>query len=243
MKNFFVQTLVRVKSTDYGWKDRSSEGDLYKIYSRLQQISHASFAHNMKGDWEYVLLETEVDQVLQVFRNNFEQIYKLREENGPCNILFCGLDAQMIQPTEIFGRWDKFMMFNYTDPRSNSRFQHNFNCDVRYYPAEMEQKWWDYTLSASENLTVWEQEQNIYNDILWGQGVTVDQVLDPSLGFQAHMMAGPDNNAAFACQWNQFDINQAHIIHWHSSRGAQNRVDTMTEVSRRVGIPLPEATA
>ena len=235
MKNYFVQTLVRVKSTDYGWKDRKDEGNLYELYTGIQQQSYHSFKHNLQGEWEYVLLETEVDRVLEVFRFNFESLYALHKD-GPCNILFCGLDNQMIEPTEVFGKYDKFRMFNYTDPRSNSVFEHNFNCDTRYYPAELDESVWQFSLDMSTNLTVWEQEQNIYNHMMWNQGVSLEQVLDPKMAFQAFMMAGPDHNVELANQWNGIHVNDANIIHWHSSRGAPNRLGVMTEVNKRLGI-------
>ena len=237
MKNYFVQTLVKVNSTDYGWKDRSSEGDLYSLYKQIQEQSYASFKHNLQGDWEYVLLETEVNNVLEVFRFNFESIYELAHRE-PANIFFCGLDCQMIEPTEVFGKYNKFRMFNHTDPKRNGFFENNFNCDTRYYPAELDESIWQYSLDASENLTVWEQEQNIYNDMMWNQGVTIDEVLDPKMAFQAHMMSSPDNNVDEATRWNGIHVDDANIIHWHSSRSAPNRLAVMTEVNKRLGIEV-----
>jgi hypothetical protein len=236
MKNYFVQTLCKIcaHSGNPG-EDVPIVGDVYPLYKQLQEISYSSFRHFMQGEWEYVLLEKEVDHVFDVFKNNFQSIYDLRQA-GPCNILFCGLDAQMVKPTEIFGKYDKFMMFNYTDPKNNSKFINNFNCDVRYYPVEMDQHWWNYSLQESKNLKVWEDEQNIYNDMLWGQGVTLDQVLKPSMAFQAHMMGSPDDNVAYAEQWNNLRVNDSHIVHWHSSRGPENRIWTMSEVNRRTGV-------
>ena len=236
MKNYFVQTLVKVNSTDYGWKDRSSEGDLYSLYKQIQHQSYASFKHNLQGDWEYVLLETEVNNVLEVFRFNFQSIYELAHRE-PANIFFCGLDCQMIEPTEVFGKYNTFRMFNHTDPKRNGFFENNFNCDTRYYPAELDESIWQYSLDASENLTVWEQEQNIYNDMMWNQGLKLEEVLDPKMAFQAHMMGSPDNNLEEAAQWNGIHVDMANIVHWHSSRGAPNRLAIMTEVNNRLGIP------
>lgn len=238
MKNYLVQTLVKVNSSDYGWKDRSDEGDLYSIYKKIQQVSYASYKKFLQGDWEYVLLETEVDNVLDVFRNNFEKINELRKQE-PCNILFCGLDTQMVQPTDLFGKIHRFTMFNYTDPRSNSKFENNFNCDVRYYPAELDEKWWDYTIDQSKKLAVWEDEQNVYNHILWNQepAPSVQEVLVPQMAYQGFMIGSlEDPNINYGNQWNGVELNRSHIIHWHSSRGAQNRLNLMSEVNRRTGV-------
>lgn len=237
MKNYFVQTLVNVNSTDYGWKDRGDEGDLYSLYKGIQEQSYASFKHNLQGDWEYVLLETQVENVLEVFRFNFEQIYNLAHKES-CNILFCGLDCQMIKPTEVFGKYDHFTMFNYTDPRKNDYFEHNFNCDTRYYPAGLDEKIWDFSLAESENLTVWEQEQNIYNHMLWNQGVKVEEVFDPKMAFQAFMMPNQRQGAYAGAEWNGVHINDSNIVHWHSSRGAPNRLKVMTDVNASLGINI-----
>jgi hypothetical protein len=142
----------------------------------------------------------------------------------------------MIRPTEVFGKYDQFRLFNHTDPKHNHHFENNFNADVRYYPSTLDKKWWDFTMEWKEKIKVWEDEQNIYNDMLWGQGVTLDQVLKPSMAFQAHMMGSPDDDVAYAEQWNNLRVNDSHIVHWHSSRGPENRIWTMSEVNRRTGV-------
>lgn len=238
IKNFLVQTLIRVNSTDYGWKDRSDEGDLYNLYKQLQLLSKSSYKHFLQGEWEYVLLETEVNNVLDVFRYNFKSIHDLKLKHGPCNILFCGLDTQMLKPTEIFGQFENFMMFNYTDPKRTNLFPHNFNCDVRYYPAEMPDAWWEFSLEEEAKIKIWEDEQNIYNAMLWSQGLESTDVLHPKLAYQGFMMADHTHNRELADNWNGIKFEDAQIVHWHSSRGAQNRIDTMTKLAQELGIPL-----
>jgi len=238
VKNYFVQTLCKVKANSGNPGEHVPiVGDVYDDYKKLQQLSYASFRHFMQGDWEYVLLEKEVDHIFDVFKYNFQRTYDLHQ-SGPCNILFAGLDAQMIKPTEIFGKYDKFMMFNYTDPQSNKKFINFFNCDVRYYPAELEQTWWDYTLTESENLKVWEDEQNIYNDILWGQKLHLKKVLDPKMAYQGHQITnGVEEEIAKANDWNNCHISNAHIVHWHSSRGVKNRIAIMSDLNQYLGVP------
>jgi hypothetical protein len=100
----------------------------------------------------------------------------------------------------------------------------------------MDQYLWDHTLQESNNLKVWEDEQDIYNDILWGQGVTLSQLLDPKMAFQAHMMGHPDDNVEYAKQWNGLHIDESHIIHWHSSRDPENRIYAMGKINQRTGV-------
>lgn len=237
MKNYLVQTLTRVRSTNYGWKDRKDEGDLYSLYQHIQKLSKASYDKFLQGEWEYVLLEKEVDNVLEVFQNNFKKIYELRK-SGECNILFCGLDTQMLKPTEVFDQYADFLMFNYTDPRSNSLFQHNYNCDIRYYPAEMDMTWWEFSLEEAEKIRVWEDEQNIYNAMMWSQGLDPAYTCRPTMAYQGFMMPDLNTNREYADRWNGCSFDDAHMVHWHSSRGAQNRIDIMTAVSHNVDIKI-----
>lgn len=239
MKNYFVQTLCKVNDANHkpGQDIPFHEKDIFAYYQRMQKLSYATFKEYMEGDWEYVLLEKSVDHVFDVFKNNFREIYKLAQD-GDANILFCGLDTQMLQPTEIFGRWDKFMMFNHSDPKRTAKFENNFNCDVRYYPASLDKKWWDYTLEKLDTLKVWSDEQDIYNDILWGQGVSVDEVICPELSYQAFMMSTLSVGVESAKKWNNLDINDANIVHWHSSRGVANRIELMADVCQRLGVTL-----
>lgn len=245
MKNYLVQFLAKVHNTNYGWTDRSQEGDLHSIYSEIQKVSYASFRHFLQGDWEYRLFHVEVSNVLDVFKFKFEKLYELGHSE-PCNILYCGLDTQMLKPTDMFGKFDRMSMFNYTDPRSNRLFEHNFNCDVLYYPAGFDEQWWDYTLEQSKNLKVWEDEQNVYNHVMWNQcpGIQIQDMLAPALAYQGFMIGDVrDPNLERNNQWNGIDINQAHIIHWHSSRGAQNRLNLMTEVNKLLSIPYMDKTS
>lgn len=240
MKNYFVQTLCKINKEESHKPDQQvplNEKNYYPLYQEIQKVSYSTFKHFMEGDWEYILLEEEVNHVFEVFQQNFQKMYDLRQKEE-CNILFCGLDTTMIAPTEIFGRWDKFMMFNHTDPKRSPKFENNFNCDVRYYPSTMDQKWWDYTIEKMDSLKVWADEQDIYNDMLWGQGVTLEEARHPELSFQAHMMPDLDSRIEEANFYNQFDINDAQIIHWHSSRGIENRLHLMKDVCDRLDVPI-----
>lgn len=239
MKNYFVQTLCKVNEANHkpGQDIPIHEKDVFPLYQQMQKLSYSTFKKFMAGDWEYVLLEKSVDHVFDVFKNNFREIHKLAQD-GDANILFCGLDAQMLRPTEIFGKWDKFMMFNHSDPKRTAKFENNFNCDVRYYPASLDKKWWDYTIEKLDTLKVWSDEQDIYNDILWGQGVNVNEVCHPELAFQGFMMPSLSHNVEVANRWNNTDINNANIVHWHSSRSLTNRIELMTDVCRRLNVDI-----
>ena len=236
MKNYVVQTLCKInKVADADQQVPMDTNNVFPLYQAIQKQSSASVHHFLEGEWEYVLLEEEVTHVFDVFKQNFQKIYDLWNSE-PCNILFLGLDSQILKPTEIIGKFDKFMMFNYTDPKTNSKFTNNFNCDVRYYPATMDKKWMDYTIEKMDSLQIWEDEQNIYNDMLWGQDVSVEEVLHPHLAFQGHMMPTHDTQLLFASRFNGISFKDANIVHWHSSRGVQGRLDLMTQLNQKNNV-------
>ena len=74
--------------------------------------------------------------------------------------------------------------------------------------------------------------------MLWSQGLAPQDVLHPELAYQGFMMANHTHNREAGDGWNGISFDDAHIVHWHSSRGAQNRINTMTTLANQLGIPL-----
>ena len=235
MKNYLIKGLHKIGSTTW-WpgSDRSWEGDLYPMYQQMDKISKASFAHNLQGNWELINLVSQADDVNHVFRQQFQAIYEIWKSE-PCNILYCGSDTQMIQPTEVFGKYQHFMMWNYTDPKEYGPCSHFLNADIRYYPGTMRQGIWDYALYQMKDLTWWNSDQVLYNLMVWGQGLGAEQVIDPKMAYQGFML--PQLSQRLSDEWNGCTINEAHIIHWHGSRGAQLKLDLMASINQQLNIP------
>lgn len=235
MKNYLIKGLHKIGSTTW-WpgSDRSWEGDLYPMYQQMDKISKASFAHNLQGNWELINLVSQADDVNHVFRQQFQAIYEIWKSE-PCNILYCGSDTQMIQPTEVFGKYQHFMMWNYTDPKEYGPCSHFLNADIRYYPGTMRQGIWDYALYQMKDLTWWNSDQVLYNLMVWGQGLGAEQVIDPKMAYQGFML--PQLSQRLSDEWNGCTINEAHIVHWHGSRGAQLKLDLMASINQQLNIP------
>lgn len=236
MKNYLIKSLNRIKSTDWGpdLGDRGArEGDIYPYYEKMHAISESSFHHLLGGDWEYIFLSADVEDVNQTFRDQFFEVYDIWKKE-PCNILYCGPDVQVIQPVEIFGHHKHFLMWNHTDPRSYKQFPHFLNADIRYYPAEMTQECWDIGLKQAADINIWNDDQLMYNEMVWSQGLTPEQVINPKLAFQGFMMPG---NHEYAEKWNGCKLQDVNIIHWHGSRGAAIKLAAMQAVQDRIGIP------
>jgi len=223
--------------------DRSSEGDLYDWYMKMHDISLRTFEKHLQGDWEFVFFNKEVENIQEVFKDHFFEIYDIWKQ-GDCNILYCGPDNIMMKPTEFFGKYDDFMMFNYTDPKSseepnhyNIQHQHFFNADVRYYPSTMSQDIWDMGLEMAENwdFDSWNTEQFILNKMLWDQeGRTIENTLDPTVAYQGHQLFldNWEQRKAYSNEWNTCDLKQAHIIHLHGSRNAPRKFALMEKLEQ-----------
>ena len=150
----------------------------------------------------------------------------------------------MMKPTDSFGKYDDFMKFNYTDPKSsvelnhyNIQHQHFFNAVVRYYPSTMSQQIWDMGLEMAENwdFNSWNTEQFILNKMLWDQtDRNLDNTLDPKIAYQGHQLFidNWDQRKAYSNEWNACDIKEAHIIHLHGSRNAPNKFALMKELEK-----------
>jgi hypothetical protein len=223
--------------------DRSQEGDLYDWYMKMHDISLRSFEKHLEGDWEFKFFNKEVENIQEVFKDHFFEIYDIWKQ-GDTNILYCGPDNIMMKPTKFFGEYDDFRMFNYTDPKTsneqnhyNIQHEHFFNADVRYYPSTMSQDIWDMGLEMAENwdFNSWNTEQFILNKMLWDQeGRTIENTLNPKMAYQGHQLVldNWDQRLKSSNQWNNCKLVDAHIIHTHGSRHAPSKFALMEELEQ-----------
>lgn len=235
-KNILVRSLYKIKSPQW-FADRSDEGDLYSQYMDMHDISLETFKKHLAGDWEFVFFNKEVDNIQQVFKDHFFELYKLWQAGH--NILYCGPDNFVTQPIEVFGKYEDFMMFNYTDPKSsiepnhyNIQHEHFFNADVRYFPQSMDQEIWNIGLEMAENwdFDCWNTEQFILNHMLWQQpNRTLENTLDPTMAYQGHMLYPMTTHRQLenSNKWNNCEFKDAKIVHLHGSRNAPEKLQLM----------------
>jgi hypothetical protein len=230
MKNYLVKTLFKVHDTNWRVVDRSHEENLYDNYLEMHRISLASCKKFLHGDWELKFLGGDVDHINQAFEKTFWFIHDLWH-NEPCNILYTDPDTLCVRPVTFWGEYDTFRMFNYTDPkeyllsnRYNKWFDHYFNAGVRYFPNTMSKDIWKMgtDMASNWNYDDYNTEQTILNAMLWEQGVTKDQVIEPAKAWQLF-----HSDIEFAQRWNKLPINEACILHLHGSRDSKSRVQTM----------------
>ena len=82
----------------------------------------------------------------------------------------------------------------------------------------------------------WPDEQDIYNDMLWGQGVTLEEARTSQLSFLYPMMPDLDPKNKEANFQTQSHTPMTHKLSWHSSRGIENRLHSMKDVCDRLDV-------
>jgi hypothetical protein len=203
----------------------------------MAQLSEASFMHHLQGDWELIRLESTATDVNHVFRQQFRAIWDIWSSE-PCNVYYCGSDVQVLKPVEVFGRYQHFLMFNYTDPKSLDEHEHFLNADIRYYPAEMDRGMFEQALTDVAHATEWNNDQKLYNRMVWSQGLTPEQVIDPHMAYQGPWLPGTEEAKQFTDKWNGCCLEDASIVHWHGSRNADAKLQLMQHINDQLGIPV-----
>jgi hypothetical protein len=240
MKNILVKSLFEVQDTNWNFRDRSDEQDLYNKYLEMHRISVGSYSQHLKGTWELKFIGGKVAHINQAFETTFREIHKIWSQ-GNVNILYTDPDTVAIRDFDPWNISDRFMMFNFTDPRSFDQpnryertFENFFNAGVRYFPAAMSPSTWNQGLEMVNNWdhSSYDTEQIILNSMLWDQGVKLHEVLMPNMAYQAHLL--PDQ-APLCVQdlWNGININHSIIIHTHSSRNIDSKLQLMKNLTKR----------
>lgn len=236
IKNYLVKTLFQVQDTDWKVHDRAHETNLFENYQRMHEISLASFQKNLAGSWEFKFVGGNVNNINQAFEQTFWYIHDLWHSE-PCNILYTDPDTIAVKPVDIWDKFDRFMMFNYTDPKSfntpniyNKSFINFFNAGVRYFPAAMDKDIWaeGAEMARRWDHSTYDTEQIILNTMLWDQKLHLRQALRPELAYQAHML--PQYSIGQSNNWNQTLLSESAIIHVHASRNAESKLQLMQQL-------------
>jgi hypothetical protein len=237
MKNLLVKSLFQIKDTNWHIRDRSNETDLYEKYLEMHRISVGSYKRHLKGEWELKFIQGTVENVNDAFKKTFTTVYDIWRQGG-VNIFYTDPDTVAVQDIDPWAMSDHFMMFNYTDPKKfdqpnywNRKFDNFFNAGVRLFPAGMSQSTWDIGLKMFQDWdnSTYDTEQIILNSMLWDQGLKLSQVLRPRWAYQAQWL--PDQKPLWDQDcWNGICINQSLIVHTHSSRDIDKKLNLMKQL-------------
>jgi hypothetical protein len=248
VKNYVVGQHYRIKDSKWSWKDTKDEGDQYELYKEMYKLSRASLRHFLEDDWEEICFEGEIDHVGLAAKKTCNFIRQMAKSE-PCNMLVLGPDCQMVQKTRIFGEFNEFRMFNWTDPKTNSgdniwgiKLENYFNGDMLYFPHNMKPELWKMyddmfdSWEVDNSVKNWGNDQIIHNTLFWSQNLTWEDAHRPELFYQAQWIP---SWAPIEVQdeWNNCRSTDAHIIHWHASRHIPTKLAAMKNIHEVLNIP------
>lgn len=238
MKNYLIGYVRPVLKIWGPWKGLGYNTNYLQdceIYKEMYKVSRASAKHFLQGQYEEIVYNTSV---VDARMHQIGVWYLIKElwHKEPCNILCMGADTLFIKPTEVFDKYNKMTMFNYTDPRTHSEVVNYFNDDIRYYPANMDPAVWYFGEKLMSKWfehaeTDWACGQIIHNHQLWSQGVKLADVLDPTMAFQ--VLAFDEEQDS---KWNNCAFDDAKILHFHGSRGIDGRLEVMKSIADQLDI-------
>lgn len=239
MKNYVVWTNCKVNDTETRFGIEPCADDRVTAdYDTMFRYSLASARRYLKGAWEPVVFTEPAESRVEMFKSNWRRISDLWHSE-PCNVLYLDSDTIFLKPTEIFGRFDEYRLFNWTTPPRHEQFEHYFNAAVRYHPHTMRQETWDIgeEMAQNWNLDIWDQEQIIFNRMFWSQGLDFEDALRPELNWQAPTGTAINELAQHA-QFNSFPIQHVRILHYHGTRGSSRGQDIAAMLAKMTGTKL-----
>ncbi len=239
VKNYVVWTNCQINDRQHRFGiEPCASPEVREAYDLMFRVSQATARRFLKGWWEPVVFTDPAETRVDMFKDNWKRIWDLYQQEK-CNILYLDSDTMFIRDTEIFGRFQDFRLFNWTDPKSNQQFANYFNAGVRYYSCDMDPLVWKRgaDMAANWNLDIWDQEQLIFNEMFWMQDIAEEDRHHPEFNWQGMNMriADPQMRAAHE-QWNNLSLDQAHIVHVHGSRSAIETAQLMTNSCKQMGI-------
>ena len=245
MKNYVVWHNCHINDKERRFDIEPSASEEVRLaYDKMWQVSHASAVKFLAGEWEAVVFTEPAETRVKMFQDSWYRIWDLWH-NERCNILCLDSDAMFIRPTEMFGKFSEFRMFNWSDPKSTHLYANNFNAGVRYYPSTMTDATWQIgaDMAKNWNLDIWDQEQIIFNEMFWTQDIPESDRRHPELNWQGMQMIVPDPRMQAAHEeWNQWPISQTYIMHVHGSRNAVHTAQLMANVAQQLGINYTKET-
>lgn len=240
VKNYLVCAVRKI--TD-GWHIEN-QPDLHEQYMEMYKLRLASYKKFVQEDFEPILWTEEVKNNEQYTIENWRETKKLWHDHT-CNIFWAGSDTLMVKPTSLFSTFKEFRMFNWTDPKTHPSFPHYYNDDIIYYPHTMSDKTWKigevlWKYCESDPERNWGFDQRRHNSMFWTQDIPESDRRHPELAYQAMWLRNLKNAQGIAWHnaWNEFDINQAHILHFHGSRGSKDVINVMQNVCKELGIQV-----
>lgn len=240
VKNYLVCAVRKI--TD-GWHIEKSP-ELHEMYMQMYKLRLASFKKFVQEDFEPILWTETVKDNEEYTIANWQETVKLFNDH-PCNIFWAGSDTLMVKPTSLFSTFKEYRMFNWSDPKTHLNFEDYFNDDIMYYPHTMQEKIWKigetmWKYCKTDPDRNWGFDQRRHNIMFWTQDIPKQDRRHPELAYQSMWLRNLDKAEGIAWHnaWNQFDIRDAHILHFHGSRGSAQVIEVMKQACERLGVTV-----
>ena len=238
VKNYLV---CAVRPIQDGWNLEKNQ-DLHSQYRAMYDLRLASFRKFVEEPFEDILWIEPVKNNDEYTIANWNAIKELWHKE-PCNIFWAGADTLMTQPTSLFSdRFKEYRLFNYTDPKSYRGYVNFFNDDIQYYPHTMSTRTWEvgeylWSLREGHPDQFWGFDQLRHNEMFWSQGIPEEDWFHPELAYQAMRLRNLDQGIIDQHNtWNGINLQNAHILHFHASRGSQQVINLMNLISTKIGV-------
>jgi len=225
MKNIFITACYEVDKM-YSFGETN-----YLDYKQLTNLCTNSFLKNLKDPTEVRILEGQKEHFHELFKELYWEVQNIYFANQPCDILFVDSDTLCLKPIEIFGKWDKFAMFNSAEEHRLSYFNpiclqlvQNLKpwmmANIRYYPSGLPMSFWDVGDDLAYSwVNEWAYDAIIYNKMFHAQDIkNFDDFIQPHLNFQV-------DGIPEAISYET--IRDASVLHCHATRGTKMAIAKM----------------
>ena len=100
MANFLALKNYTIKDNTKWYNDRTNEANLADNYLKMEKVCVSSAMKNLKNINEIRVFRGEADNIREVFKENFSELYYLWKEGN--NVLYADLDVVFTQPVNYF---------------------------------------------------------------------------------------------------------------------------------------------
>lgn len=149
------------------------------MVAEIHRICCKSFRENLAGPFEQVTLtdpHIEPPEAPrgggQMLHDIFDQLYVLWREGH--DVLYTDADTLCLRPVEVFGRFDKFMLFSETPAKPEGPLPGPYlNGGVKYLPACMSRDLWEWAdrYYRQHDGRRWDFDQELYNRMFYKQSL------------------------------------------------------------------------
>ena len=221
VRNFLVKDLYKINQSmaiePIAFKNSFDE------YKKMHKLSVQSYQKNLLGDWHFLEITGEKNNIQDCFKNTYSYIKELWHTNRPCNILYTNADTLCIKSLDIFNKFSDFRIFTDENPIRQGQY---INAGVKYFPADLSNEFWnkfdnEYSNWIDED---WLYEQNMAINLMFSQTnfdheKSQDWIVK-QIGLRHHVMIETLAERNF----------KHSILHFHSSQNPQLRLKFMEQL-------------